>query len=247
MRGCSTSVVVFLIAVGSSAAMAENELSVLTGNAWTDASDVRLSGDETDLTYHGVAWRTRPQAMPPYYALRYTHWLSAAPVWGWSVDFLHAKMISDSTQVLPVNGLLEGIAIDESVALGDHFSALEFSDGHNLLTASLLRRGQPFADSGSRWLRDASVYGGVGVGVALPHVEASWGEGNTFEYQLAGPAAQALAGVSVPLGKHWSLSGEYRHTWAQIDAALHDSLRLETDARTQHLTLGIGFRFGGRN
>ena len=235
-------VLAFLLVVSVSPVWAEYEISLMTGNAWTASSDVTVSTPDGAHRYRDVDWHTKSTEMPPYYALRYTHWPDATSAWGWSIDFLHAKMISDADQVLNVDRLLNDNSAAQSVRLGDDFSRLEFSDGHNLLTANFVRRWNlPLAGEHRKPWR---VHASMGGGIAVPHVEVTWGGGETRGYQFAGPAAQAMAGVSVPLSDRWTIGGEMRISWAAIDASLHDGMRLATDAWTRHLTLNIGYSFG---
>ena len=215
-------------------AFAETTISLLSGQAWTYNSNVHLrQPGDTDLTFNDVSWDTNPFEMPPYYAIRVTRWLDSSPDWGVAVDFNHAKMYSDPEQLVQVSGLQSGSPVNGSVRLGDAFSTLEFTDGHNLLTINALRR----------WQLSERIhpYLGGGLGVAIPHVEVGTMDGLTYEYQLAGPAAQWIAGIYFPLGERFSFITEYRLSWAALDAKLTNGGSLSTEALTHHLNLGIGF------
>jgi lipid A oxidase len=217
-------------------ARAETTFSITTGPAWTADSDVRLQEPGgTDLNYQDVSWSTKPFEMPSYYGFRTTHWLDRYPGWGVALDFTHAKMYSDLEQVVPVTGARAGAPVAGPERLGDSYSALEFTDGHNLLTLNAVRRWR----AGDQ----AHVYLGAGAGVAVPHTEGTALSSLTEEYQLAGPAAQFMAGATLPLGNRFALIAEYRLTWAQLESELNGGGSLSTEALTHHLNLGIGFSF----
>ncbi len=92
---------------------------------------------------------------------------------------------------------------------------LEFSHGHNILTLNGLYR-LPFGTE------RVKPYVGLGLGVNLPHTEV-WLEGDekrTYEYQLAGTATQALAGLEIRLPRSTSLFLEYKFSFSWYRAPL---------------------------
>jgi lipid A oxidase len=244
-RGFAATVLLALGAVGASA---ETTISVSTGGAWTYDSDIILQEPGgTSLVYQDVQWDTEPYKMPPYYGVRVTHWFEHQPKWAVAVDFTHAKMISDLEQQVSVSGQRSGMPVNGTERLGDTFTALEFSDGHNLITVNALRRWHPYRKNGGATLRNMYFYTGGGAGVAVPHVEVTIPGSNTQEYQIAGPAAQFLGGVSVPLGQRFEFLTEYRLTFADLETDLQGGGNLSTDALTHHLNFGAGFSFAERN
>jgi lipid A oxidase len=224
---------------------AETTISVFTGDAWTKDSDVQLvQPGGTDLTFHDVSWSTKPFDMPPYYAVRVTHWFDRYPEWGVAADFTHAKMYSELDDQVLVTGERSGVPVHDSERLDDSFETLEFTDGHNLLTLNAVRRWSPFANDSFSRFRDSSRYGGVGIGVAMPHVEVVTADTNTIEYQFAGPAVQGILGANFPINRRFAFSVEYRLTYADLDTDLDGGGSLSTEALTHHLNFGVGFSFG---
>jgi len=233
-----------LMTISPADSYGDTVITLSTGDAWTHNSDVQYAvPDDTNLTYNDVKWDTDAFELPPYYGVRVTHWFHKLPDWGLALDFTHAKMISDRGQSVRVVGERDGVPVDNVEPLGDTFTQLEFSDGHNLFTLNAMRRWHPLEGRGRFTSPKTAIYVGGGVGFAMPHVEVVTAETDTMEYQLAGPAAQFLTGVSVPLGKHFSVITEYRFTYAEIDADLKGGGGLTTDAMTHHLNVGIGFGF----
>lgn len=201
------------------ASAAEVELSFYGGWQTAPHSDVAIRGDgaipDQDFT---AGWEGRSFDTPPYYGLRATWWQSDA--FGFGVDVNHAKVYADAA-TLAESGL-------------DWF---EFSDGLNILTVNAYRRWEGA-------LGAFTPYVGGGVGVAFPHVEVrAPGASETWGYQITGPAATWLAGVTYPINDRWSVFGEYKGTWSQNSADLADGGTLETDVITNALNLGVSFSF----
>ena len=161
-------------------------------------------------------WDAKNFEMPPYYGIRATWWLESMPEFGLALDFTHAKAAADP---LPAP-----------------FTVLEFTDGVNFLTANLLYRYQ----TESRF----TPYAGAGLGLAIPHVEATIpGVTNTAEYQITGLAAQAFVGVDTKVDDNWSVFGEYKAGYAQIDADLQGGGNLDTHVISHQFLLGVTYKF----
>lgn len=190
-------------------------------------SDLRMTRlDATDITLKGMGWDGDALRFPIDGGVRSVEWWGPA---GFMVDFLHNKAVSrlgkgahgrklanPVIEDVDATGTLAGAPIAPRVKLTDVFERLEFTHGHNVLLFTGL-------------LRPAAItprvrpYVGLGLGFALPHVEVWFPRGarddRTSEYQCAGPAAQALAGLEIRTGKA-SYFLEYKVTWAHISAAL---------------------------
>ena len=188
-----------------------------SGLPYNQPSDARLiAPGGTDLTVADIVWNSEPTTEPVYYGGRLFGWSQSAP-FGAMVDFTHTKAISDKTLDHAATGALAGTAVPTRTQVGDLFKRLEFSHGHNILTLNGLYR-LPF---GTERLRP---YVGAGLGVALPHTEV-WVEGRekrTYQYQYAGPAVQALAGIEIKATTRLSVFIEYKLSFARYDAPLSE-------------------------
>jgi len=184
------------------------------GIAHTHPSVVTIKdSNNTDLTVKDFGWIGRPFKAPIYYGLRAQRWLGSSP-FGTMVDFTHAKAIAKINDVASFSGTLNGKPMKPKARIGDVFRHLEFSHGHNILTYNGLLRLAP------AWAR-FRPYMGAGAGLSLPHTEVglhSVGK-RTYEYQFAGLAAQALAGVEIRIGRT-SVFFEYKFTYAPYDVPL---------------------------
>lgn len=162
--------------------------------------------------------------MPPYWGVQATYWLNTNASWGLGIDYTHSKAYA------PFN-----FASDPT------YRHLEFTDGNNLLLLNLLYRFGPIDDG--RLL----PYVGLGGGVAIPHVEVklkAFPGHDTCEYQLAGAAAQALAGLEYRLDDAWTLFAEGKISYSHLAAELEGGGQLKTHLWSPQLLLGLSYRFG---
>lgn len=201
-------------------AWAQFEVSAYGGANTASSSDVELDQDGFSESFD-VDWYGDSFEMPPYYGLRGTYWLGrfSRPNWGVAIDFTHSKVKAD---------------LDDD-EVGDEFDRLEFTDGLNTGTLNLFYR-MPLTDR-------FGAYAGVGAGISVPHVEVTTTtiEQETFEYQLAGPAAQGLVGGSMKLGYGFSAFTEYKANYSWNDTDLEDGGSLEADVLTHQIAVGISF------
>ncbi len=208
--------------LGAPTAQAQFQLSVYGGAQSLPQSDV--SGN--DLSVGGVGafdftagWDGNSFETPPYYGLRGTWWRSED--FGYFLDFTHSKAYADE-ETLTTTG----------------FEVLEFTDGINTLTVNALKR---FPISSDRF----TPYIGGGVGISMPHVEVQTTDAGqrTFEYQYGGVVAQFQGGVEYELNEQWSIFGEYKMNYVDIDVDLDDGGSLNTNLITNSINIGAGFNF----
>ncbi len=213
--------------------------SALTGREWLVAayggvpytydSDVRIMNiGKHDFTVRDVEWQGQPFTNPIYYGVRIARWLGHGRM-GSMLDFTHSKAISRRDQEARFEGTLAGKPAPEKALIGDIFNKLEASHGHNMLTLNGLLRLPSFS------LR-VSPYVGIGAGVSLPHseVHVKGDPARTYEYQMAGPVAQALFGIELRLAR-MSYFLEYKFTFADYRMPLseRDGYVLPTDLWAQ--------------
>jgi len=252
--------------VGGAARLGGGEVQVgaYGGVSYTHPSTVSIENPgKTDLRVDGVNWIGRPFKSPIYYGLRILAWGPLGRLGG-MVDFIHAKAISVPSQETTFTGMRNGQPVPPRTRVGDVFRHLEFSHGHNLLTLNALVRLGTF-------LGRVRPYAGVGGGLAIPHTEVGFAgeKERTYEYQYAGLAWQALAGIEVRLGRA-SIFFEYKFTfapyavplslthtggllvgdlWRQFEAWLSGRAppggTLRTTLMTQHAVSGVLVRVAG--
>jgi len=180
----------------------------------------------TDVTLKQLGWDGDALRFPVDGGIRSVEWWGSL---GFMVDFLHNKAVArlgkgahgrkianPVIEDVAAEGTLEGRPIAPRVKLTDVFERLEFTHGHNVLLFTGLVRPAAFAPR-------IRPYLGLGIGFALPHVEVWFPGGSrkdrTSEYQFAGPAAEAIAGIEVRTGNA-AYFFEYKFSWAHVSAAL---------------------------
>jgi lipid A oxidase len=214
-----------VLALAGSVAAGELEVGLYGGMNESSHTYGELSNG-TDTQGEFFEWEGRSFEGPIYYGARLIYWPDSFENWGFGVDFTHAKAYAD---------------LDELGAPGN-FTRLEFTDGLNLLTANVLYKHE--WDSGLR------LYGGAGLGVNIPHVEIDTtaatvvGPSETFEYQVAGAAVQGVVGASYEFAEDWRVFGEYKLSYASVDADLAGGAgSFSTDFTSHHVLAGISFSF----
>ncbi|MFA5898449.1 MAG: hypothetical protein WC829_04990 [Hyphomicrobium sp.] len=206
---------------GSVALGRESVIGAFTGVPYTYPSPARISNpgatNATDFTIDPVHWYTDPFKSPIYYGARVAHWLSSGKV-GTGVDFIHSKAIATLDEEANFSGTLDGQPLPPRARIHDILNKLEFSHGHNMLLLNAFLR---LPSIGAR----ISPYVGAGGGVLLPHTEIGYTNGSrprTYEYNYAGPAGQALAGIEIRLAT-LSLFVEYKFTYGHYGAPLSET------------------------
>jgi hypothetical protein len=205
----------------------ETVVSFYAGAPWYYRSNVHLTrSDGTDIDLKALGWDGDALYFPIDGGIRSIHW--AGP-FGFMVDFLHNKAIArlgkgahgrklkdGVIETVDAAGSLKGQPAPPRLKLTDLFDRLEFTHGHNVLLFNGMAR---LGALGPR----IRPYVGIGGGIAVPHVEVWFAGENranrTNEYQYAGPAAQALLGLELRVGRV-SYYLEYKFTYAWLSGAL---------------------------
>lgn len=224
---CAAALALDIGAATAMTAKAEVQISAYGGMNTNLSSDLQVRRPSappgTNGTYD-VDWEGKSFEMPPYWGVRATYFLESNPAWGFGIEYTHAKAYAD----------LKG-------DVGATFSTLEFTDGNNLVMLNAIRRFEPMSS-----FYNIRPYAGFGIGVTIPHVEVTLvGDTGpkTFEYQLAGFAAQGFVGLEMPLGKNWSAFAEGKFSYAHINADLDGGGYVKTNIWSPALALGLSYRF----
>jgi lipid A oxidase len=214
----SLSLSLILPALAPQSARADIELSIYIGAQTAPQS--RVEGTDTLGSFSFLAqWDGKSAAKPPYYGLRAT-WYQTRNI-GYGFELNHAKVYA-SDDTLTASG----------------FDTLEFTDGLNIITANVFYR---WPDRGAQGR--LTPYVGAGAGISVPHVEVKRGVPKTFDYQLTGPAATWVAGVSYDINETWALFAEYKGTYSMNKADLTGGGTLSTDIVTNAVNLGLTYTF----
>lgn len=197
-----------------SSALAGPEITIFTGLQESPHSVIRGEDETLGALDFTAAWEGRSLSAPPYYGARVTWW--GAGRFGWGFELTHDKVYAD-----------------DATLGGNGFNRLEFTDGLNIITVNGVWKGTQRA-------LNITPYGGVGAGVAIPHVDIEPDGGpHTWEYQLTGPAVRWFAGVRYDLRGDWDLIGEYQGTYSLNEVQLDDGGFLSTNIVTNAINIGV--------
>ena len=116
------------------------------------------------------------------------------------------------------------------------FERLEFTDGLNIITANVMWQKQ-FLRSPIR------LHSGVGLGIALPHVDITGNGLREYGYQMTGGAVRLIGGISYPISNRMSVVAEYNGTYSQNNVDLGDQAGLKTNIITNAINIGLSLRF----
>lgn len=197
-------------------AMAEMELSFYSGYQTSPHSRLTGTYPAGGTFAQTIGWEGRSFSMPPYYGLRAMWWRDNGL--GFGAELTHAKAYAPAAE-MPAG-----------------FSRLEFSDGHNIVTANVMKRWP------GQW-NAVTPYVGVGVGMAVPHVDATVGASRTFGYQVTGPALRLTAGAKYDLTERWALFTEYQMTGSWNDMDLEGGGSMKVRLITNALNFGVSYSF----
>ncbi len=218
-------------------AAAEFQIGAYGG--WSHSFDSDISINQpggTNLTLQDVPWDSASFKSPPYWGVRGTYWLESAPNWGLMLDYHHAKVIAEQGATVAVTGTRDGLPVEPREKVGNSFEIMEFTDGLNQIFL-----GAQYRWIGARW----TPYVGLGVGVAVPHVEFQREDGlKTFEYQVTGVAVEGLVGIEYKIGPRLAAFADCKLSYSNNDADLDGGGTLETDILTSQVIFGLSYRFG---
>ena len=163
-----------------------------------------------------VGWEGKSFDAPIYYGIRTTFRRSDKLSYG--AEFTHTKAYAP-------NKALQSAGFDR----------LEFTDGHNIITLNINKRWE---------LGEFNTYSLVGLGIAIPHVDALPSGGlHTFEYQYTGPAVRAAVGLSRKLNEDFSIFTEYQFTASDNKVSLRNGGTLNTKLLTNAVNVGVSYNF----
>jgi opacity protein-like surface antigen len=243
-RQSLTILIFVLVLLVAGTAGAEWAVGLYGGKTTTQDSDVDLvQPGGTNLSFGDVSWDDESFESPIYYGIRTTYWTDRSPNLGIGLDLYHIKMIYDRSQTVTVTGTRNGTPVSDSEPLGNTFDNLQFSHGLNIVTLNGLYRWFPNGGRDDSFMGRIQPYAGVGLGIAVSHVEVATTGTNTEEYQYTGPAFQGDVGVNFDILKNLSAFTGYKLSYTNIDADLNGGGSLETDSWTHHFTIGMSYNF----
>lgn len=209
------------------------------GDSWTRSTTVTVSnaGSNTRLQYSNVKWDSEGGERPPIYNFRAMYWSSPEARLGYGLEFVHNKMVANKNQVTNVTGTLNGQAYNQVEPIGNTLQQFAITNGLNLFHGIVQLR-KPLDESGR-----SHVYGGVGLGFALPHPVTRFlngsGHGN---YQNGGFSWHGFGGYEYRIGPVWAVYAEAKYIDYPLDIDMGDGTRGSARIRSTMLLIGINYR-----
>lgn len=207
-----------LLSIFTIPALAETEFSFFGGIQESPHSSIRGTYSDGTSFRHTAGWEGKSFQLPPYYGLRITRWIDQR--YGVALNFTHTKNYAD-----------------KSTRDASGFTLLEFTDGLNPLTINFMFRGPEGT---------FRPYGGVGLGIAVPHVELynpSKMTSRVYEYQYGGPVVSLLGGVRKPINQTWSWFAEYSFHYVMLDVEMGSNGTFKSNIINNAFNLGLNYSF----
>ena len=216
-RFCYIFLVIFTISATKFVYAQSIELSIYGGLQSSPHSRITGKHSTSGAQYSElVGWEGKSFDAPIYYGIRTTFWRSDKLSYG--AEFTHTKAYAP-------NKALQSAGFDR----------LEFTDGHNIITLNINKRWE---------LGEFNTYSLVGLGIAIPHVDALPSGGlHTFEYQYSGPAVRGAVGLSRKLNDKFSIFTEYQFTASDNKVSLRNGGSLNTKLLTNAINVGVSYNF----
>jgi len=197
------------------------------------SGDLMLKYDDTDYTFHAVAYEDRsfypdngviPNAFlvplgngdivaavkattEPYYGIRLFYFFLEHPDWGVGLDFIHFKVFLDIKQTARVTGTEAGQPIDEQAVVNDRVPYFNISHGVNHLSLAVAyrRRLFPNEDAPEGQLQP---FVSLAAGPAIPHTEIKLRDANGVKQRRAYSFQFGFPnfGIGMALGTRWHFS-----------------------------------------
>jgi lipid A oxidase len=236
-----------LLLLGSIGCKAANRgefwVSAYVGKSSNNDSDVQLHRPDRDLQFDSVAFDDESFTQPIFWGVRGGYWMKNLPEYGFMVEFSHPKAISDTSQVVNAAGSRNGQPYAGQQPVSDDIEALEMSHGYNFLTFNFMRRWFPTGKRDKSFWGRMQPYGGVGAGLAIPHVEATVDGVFTNEFQIAGWTMQGLLGVNYDIVAGLSAFLEYKLNYSSVSMNLDNGGSIAAEIWTNAFILGLSYRF----
>lgn len=222
--------IIALLGIGAISRAEELEFSFYLGGqgAVDSLGQAQLPGGGTYSRL--IDWQGLSFSRPLYYGMRASLWEGDR---GIAIEATHNKVYSSASDRRGV------------------FRHLEFSDGHNIITANAMQRwpdalGHPRRGASTR----VTPYIGAGIGVAVPHVDIiiEGAKAESFGYRLAGPAMRSLLGAKFEIDDGLAFIAEYQTSWSHNKVSIdpdpgEEAGRFRTRIITHALNLGLSARF----
>ncbi len=219
---------------------AQWSVSAFLGKAATSPTRLEIrSGASDAVVLNRVHLDDESMQLPWYYGWRITRGIRRVPWLGVEVEFIHAKTIADTAQLVRVQGRLNGAAVDAQLPMSAIVPRFELSHGLNFLLANAVVR-WPIAHA--RPEPRLAIVGRLGAGPTIPHVESTFQNQSEDAYQLGRIGIGGGIGTEVRLTNHLFAVGDLKFTTTRQRVHV-GSAEIEGRFTTWHVIGGLMWRF----
>ena len=222
------------------------EVSVFTGNSFTQNSDVRIHQPSkgTEAIFHDITWQARPFSGSFYYGYRFAAFLPHTPRLGFEVDLLHYKMYAKVHEDKQVTGVWQNEPIDTVAPVSDRIQEFRITNGVNVLTLGAVYRVPVLVSPAFPQGRIQPYFGGGPAYYILYAINTVDNEPNRNRgYKAGGWGYTVQSGVRYALTRNFSLFGEGRYNNGTAHVNIADGGIGQTHISTLHTIGGATLRF----
>jgi len=193
------------------------------------------------LTYHDVRFDAKPFKSPQYYGGRLGRLFGASRRIGLEVEFIHLKVIGQTSQVYPVTGSFGSLpGVTSQSPMNAVVEEYQMTHGLNFILANVLGRLPIGAADGPLTL---IVRGGAGP--TVPHAESRVAGESVNQYEWAGVGVHGAAGLNIRIAGPVSALAEYKLTFAKPEITIGNGTG-RTTALTHQFAFGLTFGLAHR-
>ena len=227
-----------LLSIAAAApAEAQWYFGVNVGGNHTQPANVSIEDPSQGLSveFHDVQFTAKPFTSPQYYGWRFGRMLGKTHRFGIELEFIHLKVISDTSQIYVVTPGATGGSLGTSFAtMNTMVQRYQMTHGLNFAFANFVFRA-PLRPAGTGRV-SLDLRGGLGP--AIPHAETTVLGETREQYEYAGFGALGAVGMDFRISHRLSVLAEYKLTVARPEITLaHGTGR--TTALSHHVTGGV--------
>jgi hypothetical protein len=229
---------IFIVAIARPAAAQWYSAAYLGANH-TPPSDVAVAVPALNLslTYQDVQFEAKPFKSPQYYGGRLGRLIGAKRRIGIEIEFIHLKVIGQTSQVYPVTGNFGSITgVTTQSPMSAVVEQYQMTHGLNFILGNVMGRLPLGAENGPLTL---IVRGGAGP--TFPHAESRVAGESVNQYEWAGLGVHAAAGLNIRIAGPVSALAEYKITFARPEITVGTGGTGRMTATTHQFAFGLTF------
>jgi hypothetical protein len=188
------------------------------------------------LTFQDVVFAARPFDSPQYYGYRIGRLFGPARRVGVEIEFIHLKVISDTSRQYVATGRAGGTTFAGApLRMSDAVQEFQMTHGLNFAVLNVVARRPVGGADGP-----IAIVARAGVGPTIPHAESRLGGVEQQQYEFGGIGAHAAAGLDLRLRRRLSAVLEYKFTFARPQISVTGGSG-RTTAATHQVAFGLAF------